>query len=114
MTTETQLDELRAEYERVFGEKPHHKAGAEKLRQDIDERLREDESGDEVQFTQEESVLAGAQDTKAPERKIEVIVLRYFWDEDEKRVSAGTVIEVPEEKAWEGVENGALRRVKRG
>ena len=34
---DAELEALRQEYETVFGKKPHHKAGADKLRQELDD-----------------------------------------------------------------------------
>ncbi len=50
----------------------------------------------------------------AEEKKVEVEIVRDFWDADGNRRPAGTVIEVPVEAALEGIEKGALRRAPKG
>lgn len=52
-------------------------------------------------------------DTKKPaERLIPVRIERDFWDADGNRHRKGTVVEVPVDAALDGVETGALSRVK--
>lgn len=46
------------------------------------------------------------------ERLIPVRIMRDFWDNEGKRHHKGTVVEVPVDAALEGVESGALSRVK--
>lgn len=46
------------------------------------------------------------------EKLIPVQIKRDFWDADGKRHRKGTVVEVPVEAALDGVESGALARVK--
>lgn len=46
------------------------------------------------------------------ERLIPVRIERDFWDAEGKRHRKGTVVEVPVDAALEGVESGALSRVK--
>ncbi|HET7413890.1 MAG TPA: helix-hairpin-helix domain-containing protein [Pararhizobium sp.] len=46
------------------------------------------------------------------EKLIPVRINRDFWDADGKRHRKGTVVEVPVEAALDGVETGALSRVK--
>ena len=57
-----------------------------------------------------------ADDDKKPaqgkEKLIPVTILRDFWDADGKRHHKGKVVEVPVEAALDGVESGALSRVK--
>lgn len=48
----------------------------------------------------------------AKERLIPVRIMRDFWDEKGTRHRKGTVVEVPVDAALEGVESGALSRVK--
>lgn len=50
-------------------------------------------------------------DEKKPDL-IEVSILRDFWDQDGTRHRAGTVVKVPVEAALDGIESGALARVK--
>ena len=52
-----------------------------------------------------------AEQTKHP--PVDVEILRDFWDVDGERHRAGTVISVPLEAAFEGIESGTLRRVKK-
>lgn len=42
---------------------------------------------------------------------VRVRVARDYWDENEERVSAGTIIEVPVATALKGVKSGALDTV---
>jgi hypothetical protein len=55
-------------------------------------------------------------DEKKPETKgeklIPVRINRDFWDKDGNRHRKGKIIDVPIEAALEGVETGALSRVK--
>uniref|UniRef100_UPI003F49621F hypothetical protein n=1 Tax=Ensifer adhaerens TaxID=106592 RepID=UPI003F49621F len=51
--------------------------------------------------------------TNKPKDLIEVEIKRDFWDEDGERQRAGTIIKVPVEVALEGIESGALARVKK-
>lgn len=44
---------------------------------------------------------------------IEVEIVRDFWDEDGERHPAGKKVSVPVDAALEGIESGALRRVKK-
>jgi hypothetical protein len=48
------------------------------------------------------------------EKTIKCVVMRDFWNENEVRVDAGSVIDVPVEQAMDGVESGALSRAKDG
>lgn len=48
----------------------------------------------------------------AKEKLIPVRIERDFWDADGKRHRKGTIVEVPVETALDGVETGALSRVK--
>jgi hypothetical protein len=50
---------------------------------------------------------------KEPEMLVEVMIKRDFWDADGVRHAAGTVVKVPVDAALEGVESGALGRVKK-
>lgn len=49
---------------------------------------------------------------KSKEKLIPVRINRDFWSEDGKRHHKGTVVEVPVDAALDGVETGALSRVK--
>lgn len=51
-------------------------------------------------------------DKSAKEKLIPVRILRDFWDADGVRHHKGTVVEVPVDAALDGVESGALSRVK--
>lgn len=54
------------------------------------------------------------QDTEKPNvNLVEVEIKRDFWDEEGERQRAGTIIKVPVEVALEGIESGALARVKK-
>ena len=56
-----------------------------------------------------------ADEDKKPEGKeklVAVRILRDMWDADGKRHPKGSVIEVPAEAAMDGIETGALSRVK--
>ncbi|MGO4619046.1 hypothetical protein AB4Z34_05390 [Ensifer sp. 2YAB10] len=53
------------------------------------------------------------QTDKPKENLIEVEIKRDFWDEEGERHRAGTIIKVPVEVALEGIESGALARVKK-
>jgi hypothetical protein len=46
------------------------------------------------------------------EKLIPVRIMRDFWDSEGKRHHKGTVVEVPVDAALDGVETGALSRVK--
>lgn len=46
------------------------------------------------------------------EKLVRVRIERDFWDADGTRHRAGTEVEVPVEAALDGVETGALSRVK--
>lgn len=48
----------------------------------------------------------------AKEKLIPVRINRDFWDASGKRHAKGTVVEVPVDAALDGVESGALSRVK--
>lgn len=48
----------------------------------------------------------------AKEKLIAVRIERDFWDASGERHRKGTVVEVPVEAALDGVETGALSRVK--
>lgn len=48
----------------------------------------------------------------AKEKLIPVTIKRDFWDGDGVRHRKGTIVEVPVDAALEGVESGALSRVK--
>lgn len=50
--------------------------------------------------------------TEKTEKMVACTVLRDFWPEEDVRVAAGTIIEVPVAAAMDGVENGTLSRVK--
>lgn len=52
-------------------------------------------------------------DSKPKENLVEVEIKRDFWDEEGERQRAGTIIKVPVEVALEGIESGALARVKK-
>lgn len=43
---------------------------------------------------------------------IKCVIERDFWDENEVRHPAGTIVDVPIEAAMDGVESGALSRFK--
>lgn len=47
------------------------------------------------------------------EQLIEVQIVRDFWDESGERHRAGTVVKVPLDAALDGIETGALTRVKK-
>ena len=46
------------------------------------------------------------------DKLIKVKILRDFWDKEGKRHRAGKIVEIPVEAALDGVETGALSRVK--
>ena len=46
------------------------------------------------------------------EKMVDCVVLRDYWDADDNRVTAGTVISLEIEQAMDGVESGALSRYK--
>ena len=48
----------------------------------------------------------------AKEKLIPVVIKRDVWDADGKRHRKGTIIELPVDAAMDGVESGALSRVK--
>lgn len=60
------------------------------------------------------SKAKAAADAKASkaERLIEVQILRDFWDEKGERQPEGKIIKVSVELALDGIESGALARVK--
>lgn len=54
-------------------------------------------------------------DEKKPAEKVKLIPVRIerdFWDAEGNRHRKGTIVEVPVEAALDGVESGALSRVK--
>lgn len=51
---------------------------------------------------------------KTKEKLVTVRIERDFWDGEGNRHHAGTIVEVPVEAALDGVESGALSRVKAG
>ena len=46
------------------------------------------------------------------EKTVKCVVLRDFWPEENRRVHAGTIVEVDMEAAMKGMEDGLLARVK--
>ena len=46
------------------------------------------------------------------EKMIKCVILRDFWDASGERQPAGKQIDLPAEEAMDGVESGALTRVK--
>lgn len=46
------------------------------------------------------------------EKTIKCLVLRDYWNDDGERVRAGTVVDLSADAAIDGVESGALSRVK--
>jgi hypothetical protein len=46
------------------------------------------------------------------EKLVKCVILRDFWDNDGKRHTAGTEVDLPVEAALDGVESGSLARVK--
>ena len=50
---------------------------------------------------------------EAKPQMIDVEIVRDFWDEQERRHPAGTIVSVPVEAALEGIEKGALRRARK-
>lgn len=50
--------------------------------------------------------------TDAKEKLIPVVIKRDVWDADGTRHRKGTIIELPVDAAMDGVESGALSRVK--
>ena len=46
------------------------------------------------------------------DKTIKCVILRDFWDADCNRQPAGKEIDMPAEDAMDGVESGALSRVK--
>lgn len=81
----------------------------EALQAAIDEVLAEDASAAKPKNV---AKVAAAKPKDTSERLIPVRINRDFWDPDGKRHSKGTIIEVPMEAALDGVETGALSRVK--
>ena len=68
---------------------------------------------------QETTAAAVAEPAAEPEAKqpkkrgtIKCLVLRDYWDADGERVCAGSEVNLPAEDAIDGVESGALSRVK--
>jgi len=63
-----------------------------------------------------DGVADGASDpsTTATKKRgmIKCMVMRDYWDESGERILAGSVVELPAEEAMDGVEIGALSRVK--
>jgi hypothetical protein len=47
------------------------------------------------------------------ENMVEVVIKRDFWDKDGVRHAAGTIVSVPVDAAMEGIESGALGRVRK-
>lgn len=56
--------------------------------------------------------MDGNKPSQGKEKLIPVTILRDFWDAEGKRHHKGKVVEVPVEAALDGVESGALSRVK--
>lgn len=46
------------------------------------------------------------------EKTVKCMIARDYWDDDGERHAAGTEVEIPIEAALDGVESGALVRVK--
>lgn len=46
------------------------------------------------------------------EKTIKCVILRDYWDTDGDRQRAGQEVDLPAEQAMDGVESGALSRVK--
>lgn len=44
---------------------------------------------------------------------VECEVLRDYWDEGNRRRRKGTLLAVPTQEAFEGIETGVLKRVKK-
>lgn len=45
---------------------------------------------------------------------VQCVVLRDFWPEEGNRVVKGTVVEMTPDQAMDGIEAGAVRRLKKG
>ena len=48
----------------------------------------------------------------AEPKKFEYVVQRDVWTADEERIAKGTTAELTAEEAQDGIESGALKRVK--
>ena len=46
------------------------------------------------------------------DKTVKCVILRDMWDEDGKRHAAGKEVDIPVDAAMDGVESGALKRVK--
>ena len=102
MTDETEntvLKELRVYYRQLAGKKEHHSWDEDELRGKIAD----------LEGSQEERATVEPKEKRAT---IAVAVKRDFWDENEVRQPAGTVIEVSVEEALDGVERGHFVRVR--
>tara|TARA_R110000764_G_scaffold35137_2_gene78442 strand:- start:402 stop:701 length:300 start_codon:yes stop_codon:yes gene_type:complete len=68
-------------------------------------------------FTDEEMAAleseVAARDEAAKSGLIKCVILRDFWDKDGKRQPAGKEVDLTAEDAMDGVESGALSRVKK-
>lgn len=60
----------------------------------------------------QQEIDAAGKTAKPAERLIPVVVKRDFWDREGARHRKGTIVEVTVEAALDGVESGALSRVK--
>lgn len=56
--------------------------------------------------------LTPFQEADMAEKLIKCMVMRDYWNESGERIAAGSVVELPAEAAMDGVEIGALSRVK--
>lgn len=85
------------------------KKQAEELGIKIDGRWSEDRLREEI-----DKALADPEPTSVrnPERLIPVKIERDFWDDAGNRHRKGAIVEVSVEAALDGVETGALSRVK--
>lgn len=88
------------------------KKQAEELGIKIDGRWSEDRLREEV----DKALLGGGpespDDNQTTERLIPVKIERDFWDAEGNRHRKGAIVEVSVEAALDGVETGALSRVK--
>lgn len=90
------LERLRAEYSELTGKRFYHGWDEDELQRKIDESLERP-----------------SEKIEPPTQKLTVKINRDYWDENGERHCSGDVVDLPLEQAIDGIESGALSRVKK-
>lgn len=98
------MDDLKKQAEEL-GIEVDGRWGEDRLKQEIDAALAGPAAPTEQDAAKPNSV-------SAKPYTVSVKVLRDFWDENGNRVGKGTIVDVSVDAALDGVESGALARVK--